>query len=166
MMKKIYVIETTLILLIIFIHICYMVAGLTGGVPFNEDLAMNMGYTLMYMAILHGIYGLVKWIMVLVRRRQLQKLQTEKLPSQRAAATRMTLIQRISGIMVVVLIVPHTLIKLEMAGPLLTIIDILFMLAIVLHLLIGIPKWLVSTGLLSKKFEKKCSVLYGGKGNA
>lgn len=163
-MRKLYVVCTTSILLVVLIHIIYMVA-LSGG-HYSEDFAMNLGYTLMSLAILHGVYGLVKWIKVLVKRQQMSRAENGRKSPAFSTASKITLVQRVSGILVVALVVPHTLINLVSADALSQVIDILFVLAVILHLFIGIPKWLVSTGLLGKRLQEKLSAFYGGKGNA
>lgn len=163
-MKKFYVIGTGLMILIVLFHMFYMVGGLSGMI-LNEDLAINLGYTLMSLAILHGTYGLVKWIKVLLNQRKLKKTGQSVISLVRMSARAITLLQRITGVMVVILIVPHSFIKIMFAGNVLLIVDALFVVALILHLLIGLPKLLVSTGLLSGKFEGKHSRIFGGKGN-
>lgn len=162
-MRKLYVICTTAILFILLFHMFYMGMGLSQGVEQNEGLVMALGYSLMWLVILHGIYGVVKWMKLMLNQRKLKRVTQGRVPKTITAATWITRVQRITGIVVVVLVVPHTLIKIEMAPAILLLLDAVFMLSLVIHLFIGIPKWLVSTGLLSKRVEEKCSVFYGGK---
>lgn len=161
-MKRVYSILTSTIILIIIIHITYMVLGLAGVGKFNQSFALTLGYALMYMAIVHGVYGLIKWLYVVIMKNKLKKKNGKTSKVTVLSATIVTLIQRISGVLIVALVVPHTIIRLESAGVLLTIVDVLFVLSLVIHIFVGIPKWLVLMGFVNEKLEKKLLGFYGG----
>ena len=150
-MKKIYTILTSIIIFILIIHMIYMVLSVMNVITPNEEFAHNLGYTLMLTAILHGIYGLVKWARTWLHQRKLDgmiKAKHEKRVTMCQAARR-TMIQRILGLFSLFIIIPHESIKVMSAPVVWLIADICFMLALLVHTGIGLPKWIVSLGLKS-----------------
>lgn len=165
-MRKLYVICTTLVLAVNLVHMVNMGLWLYGVSGLSYDFAIILGYSLIGLAALHGIYGLFKWVKVLAGRRRLKKLNGRKAPGFTVSAAKVTLVQRITGVLIVVLLYPHMIMWFPTANVLQTIIAIVFVLSIVVHLLIGIPKWLVSAGLIGGRLGEKLSAFYGGTKNA
>lgn len=155
-MKKIYTIITSFIILVLIVHIIYMTLSVMNIITINEDIAQNMGYTLMYASILHGAYGLYKWIRASIMQIRIAGHQ-KMMP-----AARKTMIQRILGIIILGTILPHGYIKVLSADVLPLIVDIIYIIALVIHVGIGYPKWMVSLGLCAPSQERN-SVMEGGK---
>lgn len=147
-MKKLYTILTSFIILILVIHTIYMTLSIMHLIEPNDDLAQNLGYTLMYSAILHGIYGLTKWGVTSYRQRKLMRQKKITTPCREA---NITLLQRVLGIIVLVIIIPHGSIKFLTADTFPLIADICYILALIIHLRVGFPKWIVSMGLRPAK---------------
>ncbi len=156
-MKKIYTILTSIIIFILIIHMIYMALSVMNVITPNEEFARSLGYTLMYVAILHGIYGLVKWARTWLHQRKLNgmiKVKHEKRVTMCQAARR-TMLQRILGLFSLFIIIPHESIKVMSAQAVWLIADICFMVALIVHAGIGLPKWIVSLGLKSaNKIQK------------
>jgi hypothetical protein len=156
-MKKIYTILTSIIIFILIIHMIYMALSVMNVITPNEDFAQNLGYTLMFAAILHGIYGLVKWARTWLHQRKLDvmiKAKHEKRVTMCKAARR-TMLQRILGLFSLFIIIPHESIKVMSAQAVWLIADICFMVALIIHAGIGLPKWIVSLGLKSENKMKR-----------
>ena len=161
-MKKIYTILTSLIILILVVHMIYMTLSVMNLITPNEDFAQNLGYTLMYLAILHGIYGLVKWIGTLLHQKRLFHLEKHPYHEKPCHAVVTTRLQRILGIVILVIIIPHGYIKVLSADALLLLTDICYMIALFVHLWIGFPKWIVSLGLKPANKNWQANVTDGG----
>lgn len=158
-MKKIYTVLTSLIILILVIHTVYMTLTVMHLIKPNEDFAQNLGYILTYSAILHGIYGLTKWISTLYRQRKLMRLNKYTAPCREA---KITALQRILGIVILVIIIPHGYIKVLTADAFPLIADICYILALLVHLWVGFPKWIVSMGLRPAKANMTLNITDGG----
>jgi hypothetical protein len=158
-MKKIYTVLTSLIILILVIHTVYMTLAVMHLIEPNEDFARNLGYILTFAAILHGIYGLTKWINTLYYQRKLMHYSKHTAPCHEV---KMTMYQRVLGIVILVVIIPHGFIKVLSADAFPLIADICYILAILVHLWIGFPKWIVSMGLRPAKTNMILNIADGG----
>ncbi|MDO5574863.1 MAG: hypothetical protein Q4G60_12895 [bacterium] len=161
-MKKIYTILTSLIIVVLIVHMTYMTLMMMNLITPNEDFAQNLGYVLMDSAILHGIYGLFKWIYTMIAQGKLLSIRKQKSHTRLTHEAKMTLLQRILGAVVLMIIVPHTYIKFMTADVFPFIADICYIIALLVHLWIGFPKWMVSLGLRPAHSKQSVNVIDGG----
>lgn len=153
-MKKLNTITALLIVLALIIHMIYMTLAVTGVITPNEDFAQNFAYVLMYVTIFHGMIGLCKWFYTLYAQRKISRMSNNsgKLKLSRAAIK--TLIQRGLGVVILAIIIPHGNIKVLTASGIALILDIVYIIALLAHLWIGIPKLIVSLGLRPANAEQ------------
>ena len=162
-MRKIYTILTSFIILTLVVHTIYMILSVTNLITSNEKLAQNMGFTLIFLSILHGIYGLVKWIRTSLHKKRLYRLDKRPYHEQPCRAVITTKLQRILGIVIIITIIPHGFIKISSADVLFLLTDVCYMIALLIHLWIGFPKWIVSLGLSKTKVTQQTNSTNGGK---
>lgn len=157
MNKKAFTVLNVVLIIFIIFHMCYMIIGLTGLYEINQMIAGILGTILMILIIIHGVYGLVKWIKVSINKKGMPKQSSLKL-----AAGKTTLIQRITGVFIILTFVPHSLIRVTSAPLVFVVLDILYVVILFFHLAGGIPKLFVSLGILNPRLENKFAELYGG----
>ncbi len=157
MTKKAYTVLNVFLITVIIFHMCYMVMGLMHVYQINEMIAGILGTILMILITVHGIYGLVKWFKVSINKKGMRDQSSLKL-----AAGKTTLIQRITGIFVILTFVPHSLIKVTSAPLVFVVLDLLYVVILFFHLAGGIPKLFVSLGILNTRLENKLAGFYGG----
>ncbi len=162
-MRKLYTILTSFIILTLVVHMIYMTLSVMNLITPNEELAQNMGFTLIFLSILHGIYGLVKWIRTSFHKKRLYRLDKRLYHEKPCRAVIITSRQRILGIVIIITIIPHGFIKISSADVLLLLTDVCYMIALLIHLWIGFPKWIVSLGMRSTIVTRQTNSTDGGK---
>ena len=162
-MKKLYTILTSFIILTLVVHMIYMTLSVMNLITPNEELAQNMGFTLMFLSIVHGIYGLVKWKRISLHKKKLCRLEKRPYHEKPCPTVVTTRLQRILGIVIIITIIPHGFIKISSADVLLLLTDVCYMIALLIHLWIGFPKWIVSLGMRSTIVTRQTNSTDGGK---